>query len=131
MDVFLIEPELRDEWLRMRMQLWPECSLEEHRSEIYEYFTGGSDMASFVAVRTDGRLGGFLEASIRPLADGCETRPVGYIEGWYVAPDLRRQGVGRKLVDAAESSRGHPSPEAESTGYPESLVYDRVPIAPR
>ena len=27
----------------------------------------------------------------------------GYIEGWYVDPDVRRQGIGRALVEAAES----------------------------
>jgi aminoglycoside 6'-N-acetyltransferase I len=27
---------------------------------------------------------------------------VGYIEGWYVAPDLRGMGIGRRLVQAAE-----------------------------
>ncbi len=29
--------------------------------------------------------------------------PVGYIEGWYVDEDVRHQGVGRTLVEAAES----------------------------
>jgi hypothetical protein len=27
---------------------------------------------------------------------------VGYVEGWYVDPDVRRQGIGRRLVEAAE-----------------------------
>lgn len=45
----------------------------------------------------------FLEASIRPYADGCDTRNVGYIEGWYVDADMRRQGLGAELVSAAEA----------------------------
>jgi aminoglycoside 6'-N-acetyltransferase I len=28
---------------------------------------------------------------------------VAYLEGWYVVPGLRRQGVGRALVAAAEA----------------------------
>lgn len=103
MEVVLMKPELRDKWLRMRIPLWPECSPAEHRSEVDQYFIGGSGMAVFAAVRPDGSLCGFLEATIHPLAFGCETGPVGYIEGWYVAPDLRRHGVGRKLVEAAEA----------------------------
>jgi len=27
---------------------------------------------------------------------------VGYLEGWYVEPELRRMGIGRSLVAAAE-----------------------------
>jgi aminoglycoside 6'-N-acetyltransferase I len=56
----------------------------------------------FVSVGPDGRLQGFLEVSLRPYAWGCESSPVGYLEGWYVKPGVRRQGVGRALVTAAE-----------------------------
>jgi aminoglycoside 6'-N-acetyltransferase I len=65
--------------------------------------------AAFVAVRPGGGLCGFVEASVRPMADGCTTHPVGYVEGWYVDPDVRQKGVGRALVGAAEAwavSRG-------------------------
>lgn len=51
----------------------------------------------------DGRrLGGFLELGERSVAEACASGPVAYIEGWYVDADLRRRGVGRALVDAAE-----------------------------
>jgi aminoglycoside 6'-N-acetyltransferase I len=48
-------------------------------------------------------LCGFSEASIRNYADGCETSPVAYLEGWYVDPDSRRVGIGRALVEAVEA----------------------------
>jgi aminoglycoside 6'-N-acetyltransferase I len=35
--------------------------------------------------------------------DGQGMKPVGYIEGWYVDGDVRRRGVGRVLVEAAEA----------------------------
>jgi aminoglycoside 6'-N-acetyltransferase I len=57
----------------------------------------------FVAVRGAGGLGGFIEAAIRPWAEGCSSKPVGYIEGWYVDPDLRCRGVGRRLVRVVET----------------------------
>jgi len=62
-----------------------------------------------VADGPDGKLAGFLEASIRPFVEDCESENVGYLEGWYVDPEHRRRGLGRKLVGAAESwarSRG-------------------------
>jgi aminoglycoside 6'-N-acetyltransferase I len=101
----------------MRAALWPENTAESHAEEIAAFLTGNltgwlaglQAVAVFVAVRQGGGLCGFLEASVRPLADGCTTHPVGYVEGWYVDPDVRQSGVGRKLVEAAEAwacSRG-------------------------
>jgi aminoglycoside 6'-N-acetyltransferase I len=86
----------------MRARLWPE-SRENHEAETRELLSGetGSTIA-LVAVRDDGLLGGFIEAATRPYAEGCPSSPVGYIEGWWVDPDLRRSGVGARLVAAAE-----------------------------
>ena len=50
----------------------------------------------------DGRLGGFLSFSIRPFANGCDSAPVPFVEGWYVVPRLRRKGVGKALLSALE-----------------------------
>src|SRR5690242_4499824 len=37
-----------------------------------------------VWVGPDGRLGGFISFSVRPFANGCDTMPVPFVEGWYV-----------------------------------------------
>lgn len=37
------------------------------------------------------------------MAFGCESRPVGYVEGWYVDWDVRLLGIGGELVRAAEA----------------------------
>lgn len=96
-----VSAEDRNEWLRLRMALWPDTTAEEALAEMDEILSDPSAPV-FVAVREDGRLGGFLEGGLRKYADGCQTSPVGYIEGWYVEEDLRRQGVGSKLVRALE-----------------------------
>jgi len=96
-------PEDVNEWLRMRRLLWPDSPDVEHLQEIGVYFQAGAVDAAFVALRPSGELAGFLEVSLRKYADGCSTSPVGYIEGWYVDSDLRRQGVGGLLVAAAEA----------------------------
>ncbi len=44
-----------------------------------------------------------LELSLRSVAEGCRDSPVPYVEGWYVAPEGRRQGIGRALVAGAEA----------------------------
>jgi aminoglycoside 6'-N-acetyltransferase I len=90
------------DWLRMRSALWPDCPLADHHSEMQQQLDDPTRYAVFVIERDPGQLGGFLEASLRAYADGCRTSPVGYIEGWYVADDLRQQGWGGLLVKAAE-----------------------------
>jgi GNAT superfamily N-acetyltransferase len=54
-----------------------------------------------------GGLCGFLEASIRPFVDGCTSRPVGYVEGWFVDADVRRCGIGARLIAAAQQWAAH------------------------
>jgi aminoglycoside 6'-N-acetyltransferase I len=90
-----------DDWLRMRQLLWPYSDPGELRAEA-ESILADPLTPALVAARPDGSLGGFLEAGLRKYADGCSTSPVGYIEGWYVDEDLRRLGVGARLVRAAE-----------------------------
>jgi len=97
----LVEERDTAQWLRMRMALWPAHTVDEMRAEMAELRADESSPV-FVAERVDGTLGGFVEAGLRKYADGCDTSPVGYIEGWYVDADLRGQGIGRALVRAAE-----------------------------
>jgi aminoglycoside 6'-N-acetyltransferase I len=89
------------EWLRMSLALFPHHSAEELAPGM-EVFRADPNGEVFVAERDDGSIAGFVEVGTRPYADGCDTSPVGYIEAWYVDPDVRRQGLGRALLAAAE-----------------------------
>ena len=92
----------KEEWLVMRGALWPDCSVERHITEMHSYFSDGGLLATFVAADGDGSLCGFIEASLRPFAEGCTTKPVAYIEGIFVRAGCRQRGVGRRLVRAVE-----------------------------
>ena len=94
-------PADKPEWLRMRQALWPD-EIETMSFEEMDAILADPTTPVFLAVRSDGRLGGFLEAGTRKYAEGGESSPVGYIEGWYVDPDLRLHGIGRALVQVAE-----------------------------
>ena len=63
----------------------------------------GDSQLVLVADSGNGGLIGFLEASIRPFVEDCETDHVGYLEGWYVEPEFRKMGIGRELVRQAEA----------------------------
>lgn len=92
-------------WLRMRVALWPEGSEAEHREEIARFFAGQAPepLAVLVAEEGEGTLVGFAELSIRPYAEACRSTRVAYLEGWYVEREMRRRGIGRALVAAAEA----------------------------
>ncbi len=89
------------EWLRMRLLLWPENDADSLRREMQRMLSDPMTPV-FVLERSEGGLGGFLEAGTRKYADGCETTPVGYIEGWFIDEDLRGKGFGHALVRRAE-----------------------------
>ena len=91
------------EWLRMRKALWPDCPAQRHENEMATIIADHQRQVVFVAEQDAGMLCGFVEASIHPHAIGCETNPVGYVEGWWVDPAHRRGGVGRALLCAVES----------------------------
>ena len=97
-------PNDRTAWLEMRCALWPDGPSVEHASEIDAFFAGGlRDPRAVLLAEVDGRIAGFAELSVRPYAEDCDTDRVAYLEGWYVDPEGRRQGVGRALVEAAEA----------------------------
>lgn len=86
--------------------LWPN-SVPEHAKELVPLlagkFPGTLPDVVFLAEDPEGSVVGFIDVDLRSHADGCNpSRPVGYIEGWYVAPESRRRGVGAKLIAAAE-----------------------------
>ena len=89
------------EWLRLSLALFPHESPAELEAGMRD-FRARSDAQVFVVERPGGALAGFVEAGTRSYADGCLTSPVGYIEAWYVDPDVRRAGHGRTLLAAAE-----------------------------
>lgn len=93
------------QWLQMRMTLYEgdESETADYLAEMDELIATPEENGIFVVDRGDGRLAGFVEVGIRKYAEGCTTSPVAYLEGWFVAEDARRQGVGRELVEAAES----------------------------
>src|SRR6266404_4228445 len=84
--------------------LWPDCSPERHLLEIEQLTASEGGGLVLVAVRERGGLCGFAELSIRhDHVDGASSTPVAYLEGWYVDPDVRGAGIGRRLLEASEA----------------------------
>ncbi len=89
-----------DAWATLRADLWPDGSTAEHRAEAADML-GDSKLANFVAETPGGTLAGFAEAALRhDYVNGCDTTPVAFVEGIYVAPDYRKADIARALCEA-------------------------------
>jgi aminoglycoside 6'-N-acetyltransferase I len=104
-DMIIRHPSRADveAWAAMRAQLWPDLALEEHRREAVELLSA-VDEPVFVAELDAGEIVAFAEASLRhDYVNGCETSPVGFLEGIFVARDHRRAAIARDLVAAVSA----------------------------
>jgi aminoglycoside 6'-N-acetyltransferase I len=91
----------------MRRTLWRGAA-EEHTPDMDTYFATPQGGITFVVERTEGGLCGFIEVSLRDYAEGCQTSPVAYIEGWYVDEHCRRRTLGTRLMQQRIRATGSP-----------------------
>ncbi len=92
----------RSAWAEMRSALWPEESASAHAQEIDEFLRSG-EAWGFVVETPHAHAVGFAEIAIRAYANGCDSRPVAFLEGIWIKPQFRRQGAGTQLIAHAES----------------------------
>jgi len=88
-------------WLQFRVALWPDATADEHRG--YMAISLAQPERFLQLMMYDGKRQpiGFIEGSIRSdYVNGTESSPVGFVEGVYVVPALRRHGVARALFTA-------------------------------
>jgi len=104
MRILPVNPEYQAVWQKMRTALWPDTD-DEHAAECTAFFAGTlrEPLAVLLALDDAGVALGFIELNLRNYAEGCASSPVGYVEGWYVVPQARRQGVGAALMMAGET----------------------------
>jgi aminoglycoside 6'-N-acetyltransferase I len=95
-----IAPVTRDQfatWRRLRGALYTGLDARFHDEEMGWLFQS-KEAASFLAWSKNGDAIGLLELSLRNFVDGCIGSPVGYIDGIYVEPSCRGQGLGPQLI---------------------------------
>jgi len=89
------------DWLCLRLALWPDSTSDEHLEEMASFIAQPARFAQFIARSEELGAVGFAEASMRAdYVNGTESSPVAFLEGLYVSPAARRQGVARALVAA-------------------------------
>jgi aminoglycoside 6'-N-acetyltransferase I len=89
-------------WLQLRMALWP-ADRAEHLPEMQELCEQPGRYAQFIAYSSAGEPQGLVEVALRSdYVNGTESSPVGFLEGLYVDPAFRKQGIAALLVETAE-----------------------------
>lgn len=93
-------PDDLDDWTAMRIALWPDYPPDELRADAATIFAVANPLTLNLIARVDGTPAGFAEAAIRQdYVNGCETSPIAFLEGIYVAPEHRHRGIARALVE--------------------------------
>jgi len=84
-------------WANLRHALWPGHSLDTMLKEAREILYS-EDEVCFLLMHPSRSAVGFVEACIHPSRRG----PYCHVEGWYVMPEFRGKGQGKRLIGRIE-----------------------------
>jgi aminoglycoside 6'-N-acetyltransferase I len=87
-------------WLPLRVALWPDCAADnDHDHDKQTMLSAPERNLVMTFVDEHDKTVGFAEASIRTdYVNGTRSSPVAFLEGLYVQPASRGQGIARQLV---------------------------------
>jgi len=98
MEIREAQPGDLDAWVALRRALWPEDPSESLVAEAKRVLASPDEVCFLLLHPSLGAVG-FIEAALHPGADA----PYAHVEGWYVAPEHRRQGQGENSWIASSS----------------------------
>jgi len=106
-----VTKENEDAWAELCVALWPDLTVDSVLKMNHE----GLFKNEFLYLDGDEAVA-FLSLSLRSdYVEGSNSSPVGYIEGLYVKPEFRRQGIAEKMIiHAKEWSRNYGCSELAS-----------------
>ena len=81
--------------------IWPEHSVEE-LTGIIKHYIASEDSAVFTETVNGQYVGVALCGLRHDYVEGCETSPVGYLEGIGIHEAFRFRGIARKLLSECE-----------------------------
>ncbi len=90
------------DWRRLRAEFIPEADAAEQTRFLASFAANAEAFTAIVASTAAGEAAGFCEISVRrDYVNGCAHRPVLYLEGIYVRPEMQRRGIARALCRTA------------------------------
>jgi len=90
------------QWKAMRKAIYPVLD-DRYDEQEMKQIVGHPDWFCYFLTDADGTLLGLVELSSRNIVDGCLSSPVAYIEGLYLKPEYRHQGLGKEVIQLLRS----------------------------
>lgn len=91
-----------DSWLQLALKLWPDTTEEELREDLEHVFIS-NNQNTFLAKNNQQEAVGFINVSVRSdYVEGADSSPTGYLEGIYIEPMFRKQGIAHQLLKLGE-----------------------------
>ena len=120
-----LSPSDREQWLALRMALWPDQSPATHAADMAAILSNPWRHAVFVSVGEDGRLNGFVEVSLREYAEGKLAKLERQLAGDYAGATLDDvdEVAGEAERDQAVGLGERERPQEDGV---EGREYDRV-----
>jgi aminoglycoside 6'-N-acetyltransferase I len=88
-------------WLQLATKLWGDYETNELKEDLQEVFLA-TNQQTYLA-KYEGVAIGFINVAIRTdYVEGSDGSPTGYLEGIYVEPNYRKQGVAQQLLALGE-----------------------------
>ena len=84
-------------WEQMRKAIYSSVDDKLNRQEMENIFDSDEWSCQFIEEESGQKIG-LVEVSARNIVDGCLSSPVAYLEGLYLKPKYRNQGIGKQVV---------------------------------
>ncbi len=99
--IITAQPAHLEELVNMGIDLWPEYTAVDLRTTFQQILASGNSTVLLYSYEEE--LVGFLYVGLRTdYVEGSDSSPTGYVEGIYVKPAFRRQGISQKMLQAGE-----------------------------
>ncbi len=118
------QPQWLNKVVDWHQQQWPQESAEQRRQKLQSHLEGESFPTTLLALQNDELLGAVSLVPYRRLGG---LSPSYWLANAVVAPNLRRRGLGAKLVMAAEAyARQHNLSELYLYATDQVRFYERL-----
>ncbi len=84
-------------WGNMRRAIYPTLNESYNQVEMAEIIKRPDWFCYFISLDEDQHVG-LVELSSRNIVDSCISSPVAYLEGLYLQPNYRNQGIGKRVM---------------------------------